>query len=195
MRAVLLFIVLSVFVFACNKSAENQYEESIKAHRKEITKIFLIKESSPLEDEDRTYFVGLNYFPIDQSYAVWASYRALPPQLSTMNTTGERTADYLKAATLDFELLGKRIQLLAYRSTNPEDECLFLPFGDLTNGESSYDAGRYIDLEEPDSNMLLLDFNKSYNPYCAYSDKWSCVIPPPENRLDLKIEAGEMKFH
>ena len=67
---------------------------------------------------------------------------------------------------------------------------LFLPFTDLTNGEETYGGGRYIDLSIPDSDTIIIDFNKAYNPYCAYSSTRSCPIPPRENDLDLKVEAG-----
>ena len=67
---------------------------------------------------------------------------------------------------------------------------LFLPFTDNTNGVETYGGGRYIDLKIPAGNTINIDFNKAYNPYCAYSDKYSCPIPPPENHLDIEIKAG-----
>ncbi len=70
----------------------------------------------------------------------------------------------------------------------------FLPFGDLTNGDSSYGTGRYLNVKVSENKLIELDFNKAYNPYCAYNDNFSCPIPPKENRLNVKIEAGEKTF-
>ena len=73
-----------------------------------------------------------------------------------------------------------------------EENFLFLPFKDLSNGKSSYGGGRFIDLEMPLSNSktIIIDFNKAYNPYCAYNHKFSCPIPPKENNLNIDILAG-----
>ena len=71
---------------------------------------------------------------------------------------------------------------------------LFLPFTDLTNGDTTYGGGRYIDMRIPEKNTIILDFNQSYNPYCAYGGNYSCPIPPAENNLDIAITAGVKKF-
>ena len=73
---------------------------------------------------------------------------------------------------------------------------LFIPFKDLTNGKESYGGGRYIDLRmrQLDKDKVILDFNKSYNPYCAFSEEYSCPIPPKENHLTIAIEAGEKNY-
>jgi hypothetical protein len=74
------------------------------------------------------------------------------------------------------------------------EDYLFLPFLDDTNGEESYGGGRYIDLRIPEGDEVVIDFNKAYNPYCAYNEKYSCPIVPRENYLDLKVEAGVKAF-
>ena len=71
---------------------------------------------------------------------------------------------------------------------------LFIPFNDITNGVETYDAGRYIDLEIPKGDTIIIDFNKAYNPYCAYNDGYSCPIPPEENNLEVEVKAGVMAF-
>ena len=74
----------------------------------------------------------------------------------------------------------------------PSDEnSLFLPFTDQTNGKELYGGGRYMDVEIPLSDAIILDFNKAYNPYCACSDRYSCPIPPQENDLQIPILLGE----
>ncbi len=187
--------LLAILLVACGSPDKtDNYESEIKAHRKEVTKTFLIRESSPLKNEDRKYFVGLNYFEIDREYAVWAEYQALMNQgLSRLSTSGGEEREYIRDGILTFKLKGKDLQLYSYRSTDSPD--LFIPFGDESNGKETYHAGRYVDMQAPDSNQVLLDFNKAYNPYCAYNDKWSCVIPPSENKLNIAVLAGERRFH
>ena len=71
----------------------------------------------------------------------------------------------------------------------------YFQFQDLTSSKEAYGGGRYIDIQIPETDKVIVDFNLAYNPYCAYDDRWSCVIPPPENFLEVKILAGEKKFH
>ena len=80
---------------------------------------------------------------------------------------------------------------------DPQDGALFLPFRDTTSGAESYGAGRYLEVEPTDDGKLRVDFNYAYSPYCAYcayNDRWSCPIPPAENRLGVAIRAGERSF-
>ncbi|MDJ1492424.1 DUF1684 domain-containing protein [Cytophagaceae bacterium DM2B3-1] len=97
---------------------------------------------------------------------------------------------------LVFKVKGEECVLTVYQSMdllrNPMyKDYLFVPFTDLTTDESSYGAGRYMDMRISDDEIVWIDFNKAYNPYCAYSDQYSCPITPAENRLPVKIEAGE----
>ena len=91
-------------------------------------------------------------------------------------------------------------QLTAYRNIDLSRlegyrNYLFVPFTDLTNGESTYGGGRYLDLEGPLGNAVELDFNRAYNPYCAYGGAYSCPIPPIENHLGVAVRAGVLKHH
>ncbi|WP_234997888.1 DUF1684 domain-containing protein [Mucilaginibacter sp. OK098] len=108
---------------------------------------------------------------------------------------------YVRYATLSFTLKGKPMQLSLYKSVSlsklPQySDYLFLPFADETNGVSTYAGGRYIDLSTGDlkGNTLVIDFNKAYNPYCAFGGGYSCPKPPDENKLQVAIEAGEKTF-
>ncbi|MDB4919664.1 DUF1684 domain-containing protein [Mucilaginibacter sp.] len=108
---------------------------------------------------------------------------------------------YVRYATLSFTLKGKPMQLSLYKSISlsklPQyKDYLFLPFADETNGASTYAGGRYIDLRAGDlkGNTLVIDFNKAYNPYCAFGGGYSCPKPPDENRLQVAIEAGEKNY-
>lgn len=185
-------------IFLC-LSCSNQHEKTtayadeIREHRKEITKRFLVDASSPLEEKDKKYFVGLNYFEANPEYRLWASFNKFPNKNAfQLNTTGQaRLAEYTLVGELVFQLQDSSRSLGVFAVSENE---LFVPFGDLTNGKETYEAGRYLDLQSTDSSHVLVDFNKAYNPYCAYNEKYSCVIPPPENRLNVRIEAGEKKF-
>ena len=94
------------------------------------------------------------------------------------------------------KIKGETITLNIYQTEsaflNKLDNTLFLPFLDLTNGENTYAGGRYLDLIIPDNDSLIIDFNKAYNPYCAYNPKYSCPIVPSTNFIHVKVEAGVM---
>src|SRR5207245_6278020 len=101
----------------------------------------------------------------------------------------------LKVGYFEFTIDGQTRRLQAYKSVpmagEREDESLFVPFRDSTGGKESYPAGRYLDLPVTKNDEYVLDFNLAYNPYCAYNDAYICPLPPRENWLDTRIEAGE----
>ena len=117
-----------------------------------------------------------------------------------MKTTGARLPEYVKYGELTFTIDGKPFKLNLYQNidlTQKEgyEDYLFLPFSDLTCGKQSYIGGRYIDMRIPKTNTVTIDFNKAYNPYCAYNHKYSCPIVPLENDLNIEVLAGVKKFH
>ena len=119
-----------------------------------------------------------------------------------MPTTTDRLPLYRKYGIATFTLNNKKLELSLYQhqttSTSYSDEnLLFLPYKDTSNGTTSYGGGRYIDIETPkkDNNTIIIDFNKSYNPYCAYNYKFSCPIPPIENNLPIAILAGVKAYN
>lgn len=117
-----------------------------------------------------------------------------------MKTSTSRLPMYEKYGELHFTIDGKICKLNVYRSldlkkTDEYKDYLFLPFSDTTNGNETYLGGRYIDLKITDGNTMVIDFNKAYNPYCAYNSKYSCPAVPQENVLDVAIRAGVKKFH
>jgi uncharacterized protein (DUF1684 family) len=157
-------------------------------------------EISPLPDRFRMRFDGLDFFEPDTNYRVWARLDrtpdALPFQMPT--STDEQAAERVYGI-LSFTLGGSSYQLEVYQS--PElvleagyEDYLFLPFSDRTNGTGTYAGGRYIDLRIPEGDSILLDFNKAYNPYCAYNPKYSCPLVPEVNRLEIEIPAGVKAF-
>ena len=113
-------------------------------------------------------------------------------------TSTERTPEYVKYGEAHFSLDGKNFVLNLFQNTAEtkvgEADYLFLPFTDLTSGVDTYGGGRYIDQKIPEGNSIIIDFNQSYNPYCAYNPRYSCPIPPPENDLLIEIMAGVKDF-
>ena len=112
-----------------------------------------------------------------------------------MKTSDKRLRDYDLYAKVTFELDGREFQLNVYQISAANMKALhqnrlFLPFTDQSNGTDTYGGGRYLDLEIPEGDRITIDFNKAYNPYCAYSDRYSCPIPPQENDLGIPILAG-----
>jgi uncharacterized protein (DUF1684 family) len=145
-------------------------------------------------------FDGLEFFEPDTSYRVWARLErtpdALPFQMQT--STDEQAAERVYGI-LSFTLKGSPYQLEVYQSPDlileaGYEDYLFLPFSDRTNGKGTYEGGRYIDLRIPKGDSVLLDFNKAYNPYCAYNPSYSCPLVPEVNRLDIEIPAGVKAF-
>ena len=194
MRILSLFLLLfSVCTFA---QTEQEIIKDINAYRAGQNEKFKTKDESPLTDEDRKTFKSLTVYPIDLAYRVKAKFvKAAKTNDFKMKTSGTRTPEYRKYGELHFAVNGKALVLSVYQHVaSLKDEKykddLFIPFKDHTNGETTYGGGRYMDLKLPLGKEVILDFNKTYNPYCAYSTGWSCPVPPSENHLDVAIEAG-----
>jgi uncharacterized protein (DUF1684 family) len=159
------------------------------------------KDKSPLTQEDRENFKGLDFFPISEKYFVIANFKRTDTEKPfEMKTTGARRPVYQKYGELTFTLEGKNFRLNLYQNIelskkDAYHDSLFLPFSDLTSGKESYIGGRYIDVKIPKGDTMAIDFNQAYNPYCAYNHKYSCPIVPQDNDLDIEIRAGVKKFH
>ncbi len=184
----LLLIGISVF--------SQTHHQEIEGFQKELNTEFSNPAESPLTDQGLTEFKELNFFTIDEKYRVEAKFvRTEDAVPFKMKTTTSRLPTYVKYGEAIFEIDGVEYKLSIYQSvrlsqTLEHENYLFLPFTDLTNGEESYIGGRFIDLSIPNGNTMVIDFNKAYNPYCAYNHKYSCPIPPDENHLEVKIKAG-----
>lgn len=141
----------------------------------------------------RREFPGLDYFPANPAYRVVARFVPNPPgtTVRTANVLG-MIDDTPSPGRLEFELLGATHSLTALDDTG--DGRLFLIVGDQTNGYDTYGAGRYLYADEPKDGVTVVDFNRLYNPPCAFTPYSTCTLPPKENKLPLRIEAGEKKF-
>ena len=150
---------------------------------------------SPLRPKEKTVFKRLSFFTPDTSFLVNARFELEPePKAFDMPTTTNSFTKEVVYGRLFFSLKGVPQVLEVYRAFEAQDDYLFLPFFDKTSGVSTYGGGRYIDLRYPLADSVLIDFNKAYNPYCAYNPKYACALVPPVNTLTVAVEAGEKKF-
>ena len=195
--------ILNLFLFCSLKmlvAQPNVYDNLIQKHRDELHQEFLDTAETPLTEEGLKIFEGLDYFKIDSLYRVSASLVRTPDEkIFEMQTSTDRLPEYLKYGLAEFTLNGKKLKLNVYQNVklaNNEEykDYLFIPFRDFTSGETTYGGGRYIETEIPNGGNLIIDFNKAFNPYCAYNHKYSCPIPPLENTLKIAIKAGERSY-
>jgi uncharacterized protein len=148
---------------------------------------------SPLTPDQRQGFTSLKYYPENPALRLTLPIEPHADQeMVIMMTSTGSVREYVKYGQFSFEVNGEVATLHVYQ--DPEGDSFFLPFVDATAPEETYGAGRYLDIEPIGSGEFLIDFNYAYNPYCAYNDKWSCPIPPKENRVKVRIEAGEKKY-
>jgi uncharacterized protein (DUF1684 family) len=191
------FLLISTIVFSQGESPE--FLEAV-AHQAEENKTFSKEETTILTPEDFKVFKALEFYPIALKYNVSARFKRTPnEQPFLMPTTTDRKPEYVKYGEAHFELDGEKLKLSLYQSVPPMTEpeyvdYLFLPFTDLTSGDGSYGGGRFLDARIPEGDIIVLNFNKAYNPYCAYNSRYSCPIPPRENDMLVRIEAGVKDF-
>jgi hypothetical protein len=168
-------ILVSVFI----SNHKNSYAEMIHDWRQQRDEYFKSDPSSPIEDKEN--FSGLNYFDPDLEYKVEAHVTLLNDTSTfTMNRTDGKKEIYKRYAIASFQMHKKEYQLIL--------------FTDRTTGELTYNTGRYLDLEQKEPDKVIIDFNYAYNPFCSYSPRYSCPIPPKENDIDIEILAGEKIF-
>ncbi len=197
LAAALLCAVVSTAYAAEPAVATTGYLESLAAFRDFTDYRFRDRVLSPLPESERLKFQGLRYFEPDLRLVLRARFEpASDTATFAMPTYDRRTLSYAHYGTLVAELDGQRIRLQAFRRADGESMRRFLlvPFRDATNGSETYAGGRYIEIDLPLPEVPQLDFNRSMNPLCAYDASYACPIPPPENRLQLPIRAGEKSY-
>lgn len=194
------FLVVFLFVSALSCAQEKRPIAGETEFQREINSEYKDATTSPLKDKDRKQFKGLDFFKFDSTFVIKASFKRTPNEtVFKMKTTTSRLPEYVKYGEITFELNGNTHNLNIYQSQGLKtkegyEDYLFLPFLDNTNGAESYGGGRYVDMRIPEGDTLEIDFNKAYNPYCAYNEKYSCPIVPRENYLDLEVRAGVKAF-
>lgn len=192
-----LIILLAVGI-ACGASAQS-FQDEISHYRAQHAESLKKSNKGPVGDEQ---LLHVRYFEPNSKFRVEAAVELLYNEPTFRMPTSDGTSkEFKRFAKLSFFLNEQPYILIAYENadnfqTKVESSYLFLPFLDNTTGESSYESGRYLDLSKGDikGNKVMLDFNKAYNPYCAYSDGYRCPQPPAENYLNIAIEAGEKKY-
>ena len=183
----------------CVSISCSSINKEINDHRNTYKKEFLHDPRSPLKEEDLQH---LDFFPPVAQAKVAANFKLTPEaEPFDMPTYSGLTRSYRKWGEAEFLWEGDSVSLAIYQNltfiSNPiYKDYLFLPFKDSTNGVTTYGGGRYLNMSKSDTEdgSITIDFNKSYNPWCAYSDGFNCPIPPIENHLPFAIQAGERQF-
>jgi hypothetical protein len=141
----------------------------------------------------RATFLPLKYYPVDPAYKVPASLKLSQDRpVFDMPTSTGANRKMQRVGILEFTVQGKQMSLEAFVEAGTQQiMSLFVPFADLTTGTETYAAGRYLDLKPTPTGFYVIDFNKAYNPTCAYNPTWECPYPPAANRLKIAIHAGE----
>jgi uncharacterized protein (DUF1684 family) len=193
-------IVLFVGLLTTAAVAQTSFVDQLSKHRETYKKDLLAASGGPLTEEGDLAYV--QFYAPDSTYRITASVERIPnAQPFEMPTYNGKTRPHVAYALLSFRINGKPQQLTLYRNLNairlPQfRDYLFLPFKDATSGTETYGGGRYLDLRVGDiqNGQVTLDFNKAYNPYCAFVEGYPCPIPPKNNVLSIPIKAGEKTF-
>ena len=193
--ATLWFVLVMALASACNSAPPNDpksYVEDVAAGRAIKDHEFNTASDSPVPVNRRADLLPLSYFPIDPEYKVAT---ALNPSndatVVTMATSTGGRAQFRRVGTFDFSLKGQPLKLTAFHEVGSRSDTLFVPFTDLTTGNETYDAGRFLELQPNGSGIYEIDFNRAFIPYCYYNITYECPISPRENHLQIPVRAGE----
>ena len=171
------------------------YPDAIAQFRAQKDAYYRTGLHSPIPQDARGSFTGLPYYPVDEALAfddrTLEPYAGDEPSDFQIPTSDGKLRPAHRAGILTFEIAGEPYHLTAYTFDAGDGEALFVPFLDGTSGTETYGAGRYLDLEPEMDGTYSLDFNLAYHPSCVYDARFSCPLTPPENRLPIRIEAGE----
>lgn len=171
------------------KSAGERLEE----FRKHKDEYFASGAHSPIDPDHQAAFQGLDYFSFDPTLDFELELEPSVEETAiTLDTSDHQTVEFLIAGTITFDVAGSTQRLTVLKDRDRGR--FFLPFADATSGRETYAGGRYLDPQAKPNGRLVVDFNYAYNPYCAYSDGWSCPLPPERNILDVPISAGEKNY-
>lgn len=191
-------VIVTVLYTVYGSKDQTAYINQVKKEREEKDRYMRTSAESPFVDDVQN-FTGLKYYPPDLKYKITASLIPVEDKKQVVLTTNDGKEErYMEYAHAEFDFSGFRNRLLILEIINmgPSRGKLFLAFGDATSADETYGAGRYLDVvKTPGANTITLDFNKAYNPYCAYVEKFSCPLPPSENLLTIPIQAGEKSYH
>lgn len=188
-------LVLFYFVRESFVSDDN-YLIPLQKEREDKDLSFRGRTNSPFEEAERRAFSNLVYYEPNLDYRVKVKLEEIAPKDTLhMPMTNGSTEAYLRYAIAKFDLNGEPQRLTLYKKVKEEEEKLFVPFTDKTNGFDTYGGGRYMDVPfKEGAKTATLDFNRAYSPFCAYNPEYVCPVPPKENRLTVAVEAGEKNY-
>lgn len=199
MKKILAVLLLAVGLSSCvtkiNKPTKIAETEKFQ---QELVEFYTNPTSTPLNEEEIAIFKGITFFPINEKYNVKADFTPISDgNVIPFPTSAGKIKHYKEYGIANFKLDGEPISLKIYQASPIMEKYathLFLPFTDETNGDTTYGGGRYIDLDTTTSftndGKIIINFNEAYNPYCAYSKRYNCPIPPGDNSLTVEINAG-----
>jgi uncharacterized protein (DUF1684 family) len=197
-HSAVLITVLSVALLpvACGSTTPSRpasdYVSTVQAERARKDEAFRRQIDQPIPMASQQYFLPLKYFPVDQAYAVTASFTPTAARTPLqMPTSAGKMRDMEQVGTLSFTLKGQLMSLGAFLEVGTPPDRLFVPFTDLTSGTETYAAGRYMELDRTATGIYTIDFNRAFHPYCYYNENYDCPYPPPSNRLPTPVRAGE----
>lgn len=189
-------VAVTIYSMQGGKSAA-EYQEFIANKRKESDEFMKLGKGSPFL-QDSVTFEGLKYFPVNENYNIKARLEPIENKKVVLLATSTGSEQkYLEYAYAVFDLDERENKLLILESMEmgPQRGTLFLAFADETSGIETYGAGRYLDVKKvAAAKSIQLDFNLAYNPYCAYTDSFTCPFPPKENILKVIVAAGEKSY-
>ncbi|MFT5859354.1 MAG: hypothetical protein ACI865_001455 [Flavobacteriaceae bacterium] len=189
-------LTLLITLFFISSSMAQMTKTEIEEHRTEHHEHLLDTASHLLKLDEIESFVGLDYFDFDSTFQINARFIKSKGKKFEMPTSTDRLPVYRRYGFIEFEIAAQTCTLevyqnLALRKEKEFRKHLFIPFRDGTSRNETYGGGRFMDVEIPNGKTLEIDFNLAYNPYCAYSHRYSCPIPPEANTLIIPIKAGE----
>jgi uncharacterized protein (DUF1684 family) len=190
--SLLTILVFTGIYYLLSSASPSLYVNALQNERREKNRSFMISEDSPLKPEQKMRFKGLDYFSPDESWvfsAQWIPVNHADTLFLSMNS-GEYEP-IVVLGRVEFRVQGKLYSMTAFLNPYDEEFPVFIPFKDKTSGIESYGGGRYLGARENKEGQILLDFNKAYNPFCAYNEDYTCFFPPAENNLPFPVTAGE----
>ena len=190
-----LLLVLLALATACSSAPPDDpksYIEELAAGRATKDSEFNTASNSPVPANRRAELLPLAYFPIDPDYKIATALK--PSNDSTVVTMATSTggrAQFRRVGTFEFSLKGQPLTLTAFHEVGARGDTLFVPFTDLTTGNETYEAGRFLEIQPNATGIYEIDFNQSFFPYCYYNITYECPISPRENHLQIPVRAGE----
>jgi uncharacterized protein (DUF1684 family) len=191
-------IAMTALLAGCNPGPQDErhYHSTVAAARADKDRFLLQDRESPVPANRKAEFLPLRYYPVESDFNIPAVLKPSADQQTIAMPTSAGTADQMqRVGTLEFTVKGQVLQLAAFAPAATRVDHLFVPFRDATTGKTTYEAGRYLDLDRTANGVYQLDFNRAYNPNCYFSPTWACPLPPRENTLPIEITAGEQALH